>query len=1379
MASRELSAQPASTASSQRIGGHYDVVEELGRGGMAVVYRVLDARSGKSLALKQLLKQRDDKHARESELLFEREYHTLAQLAHPRVIEVHDYGVDEAGPFYTMELLDGGDLRERSPLPWREACELIYDVCSSLALLHSRRLVHRDVSPRNVRCTHDRHAKLIDFGAMVPMGTNAQVVGTPPFVAPEAVHGSALDARTDLFSLGTTLYFALTGRLAYPARSFAQLVESWSNKPAPPSAIVAELPPALDRLVMSLISLEAAPRPRSAFEVMQRLAAVAGIHREEPLSVSKAYLVTPSLVARDEQLTKFREVLGRAQHGRGRGLLVAAPSGMGRSRMLDACALEAKLVGSCVLRIAATSGGDHELSAAHSLAEQLVSLAPGAALEAARAARVLELLFEPSSVANDALPRLHSFACSPEQRGALSSALARWFVQASKRTPLLIAADDVERLDDASLALLATLAQRARTHALILLAATEQAAGASLPTRLEALSSRCSPLALRALELPETERLLGSVFGDVPNLALLSARIHAPAAGSPRQIMALAQYLVDRGTISYDGGSWSLPEQLTAADMPASALDAQRARIDQLSPLARRLAEVQALCAEPTLSHEDYELLAPEDGADALQGALNELTTQQLLSGDPRGYRLESRVVAGVLSEGLDEATRRERYAALARMNEQSRRHVFGTARYWLLAGEQARGADLLIEFVRSVRDRVEFIAAARISPDEAAHTLELALSAAQALGRRPRDCFDLRNWLTMLSVSTDDRYYWVGAQAWREQLELDSGLRDYWRLQDEVPDSGQRLMRALTDAGARYTATPEAERVYNAEEAIRLLVHYVVLSIAIGARAMEAKLIRSLPELLEPFAALSPLVAAIWQNALATQESGILRQPERARGRWLDVYERLGQVTSPDPQIVASIRYAIVFGLGLGDASLGIPIDHWAEILDADPMQRVNAMYLRKVARLQQGDLDGAERCRKQAELLALQSSTRQMFNSLLGLEISVHAAAWDLTGVKQIAARIEPLAERHPGWVQFRHLAEGHYQRLVGNFEAAAAAYARCLELAQPKDEDSTRALTAWPTAVGAYVETLLALGRFDEAHALATEALEICERLEIRVSAFDIVRALGLAEAKRGDYAQGAARIERLIAQQRELGVTGLNLGASYEARARIAIWAGDQPAVERFGKLTADQYRHGRGSTLGARYERLMEEARGAGVLILPELSPFETTIFGGTEMGTRVNATLAVASAMTGAHDSRVRAQRALQLLCDSRGSRGGHLYLAQNSELRLAASSLTTSPDDMLSRLVSDFWSQQADDTDPDTAMLSDSAMATQVWTDAEGKSFRPLLLSGKLNGEPVTAGVVLFASDASSADGDVDMPLTTELASFLLRTGDSIRPSR
>jgi serine/threonine-protein kinase len=318
------------------IGGRYRVQEVLGRGGAAVVYRVSDAVSGAEIALKRLLASGDDKLVKQTAGLFEQEFHTLTQLSHPRVIEVYDYRVDEVGPYYTMELLEGSDLRALSPLPWRDACRLLFDICSSLALIHSRRLVHRDITPRNIRTTRDGHAKLIDFGSMMPMAASTLIVGTPPFLAPEALFCSMLDARSDLFSLGASLYYSLTGRSPYPARTLADLPELWTSTLAPPSSWNDEVPQALDNLVMSLLSFEPAMRPASAFEVMQRLQGIAGIEQAEPVSVARAYLSTPVLVGREESLSAIRRETERALGGHGRGLLIQGESGLGRSRLLDA-----------------------------------------------------------------------------------------------------------------------------------------------------------------------------------------------------------------------------------------------------------------------------------------------------------------------------------------------------------------------------------------------------------------------------------------------------------------------------------------------------------------------------------------------------------------------------------------------------------------------------------------------------------------------------------------------------------------------------------------------------------------------------------------------------------------------------------------------------------------------------------------------------------------------------------------------------------------------------------------------------------------------------------------------------------------------------------
>jgi tetratricopeptide (TPR) repeat protein/tRNA A-37 threonylcarbamoyl transferase component Bud32 len=1390
-------AVPSSTAPRTTLGGRYEIIEELGRGGMACVYRALDPRTGREVAIKQLTAATEAKRSNEAALLFEREFYTLAQLSHPRVIRVYDYGVDPAGPYYTMELLDGGDLRERSPVPWREACELIFDVCSSLALLHSRRLVHRDVSPRNVRCTRDGRAKLIDFGAMVSMGSGAALVGTAPFVAPEAVHSAALDARTDLFSLGATLYYALTGRLAFPARDFSQLIDVWTDKPRPPSAYTPEIPEALDQLVLSLISLEPALRPRSASEVMARLATVANIQRPESLDVSKAYLATPVLVGRDEALGMFREHLKRTQHGRGSALLFKASSGLGLTRTLDACALDAKVQGALVARANAAEGGQG-LEVVRALAEQVLENAGDAALEAARTAGVFELLFEETpgapapandnqpgstgdaesagTVARASVPELRSFGRSPEERAKLQRALQKWLARLARNQPIVLVVDDCDAAGEPSIAFLAALADRASKQAVLLLVGVEERETTDEFSGLPALESRCEKLALRPLTVAETEQLLGSVFGDVPNLALLSARVHEVSRGNPRQAMLLAQYLVDRGTIRYDGGTWSLPAQLTAADLPASGVEAARARVDALPPLARRLLLLQAIAERDLFIREDYHLLAGEEPANA-EAALDRLIIDQLVVSGAGSFRLADRTGVDAICAELSEQDRAQAHRELAALYANTERPAFATARHYLLAGDAPHAFEYLLPLLRGSYDRMEFAAATGVPMSEVGRTMIRALRAAVETRVPPLDEHTIRHWMTLVSVVDDDALYWEAAPGWRAQLELDSGLIEY-RKRTDIADPNQRLMAALTSAAERHAQLPESERVYAPDVAIRFLVHYVAISIAIGARTIEPKLLLSLPELLEPFAPISPLVAAVWQNSLATVESSVYRQQERSRARWGKVYDDLGQIQGQDPAIVSSIRYAIAFGVGLSEAAAGLEsANTWADILDKDPLQQVSAMYLRKVVRLQQGDLEGAERFRKQAELLALQSSSRSMFTNMLSLEIAVHAAAWDLTGVKQIGESIEQLAERHPNWVPFKHLAEGHYQRLRGSLSAALEAYEKCLALCTPDPNQPDRSIMAWPLATPAYVETLIALNRVEEAHAFAKRALAELEARDMGSAGHEVVRTLALAEAKLGDFAGATARLDALIQRERDLGITGLTLGMAYEARTRVAIWAGDKPAVERFAQLTAAQYRHGRGSTLGARYERLMEEARGSGVVVLPPLSVFETTMFGNTEVGARVTAIASIVKTMSGAQDISERAKRALKLMCDARGARGGHLFLGQKSGLQWVASQGAPSIDDVLTNLVEEFWGHQSNDEDdePDTASLDDEqgslGYSTQLWTDLHGTPYQPLLLSGKLEGEIVNAGVVLFVPGEVTADPQVSRVLLSELASFLLRT--------
>jgi serine/threonine protein kinase len=263
----------ASTPAGQRVVERYTLSEQLGAGGTATVYRARDDVTGKIVALKQLTAASTDKRETILRALFEREYQTLVRLKHPRIIEVYEYGLATSGPYYTMELLDGADLQQLSPLPVAHACRYLRDVASSLALIHTQRLLHRDITPRNVRVTPDGHCKLIDFGAIAGFGPAVDLVATPAYSAPEVMRRLSLDQRSDLFALGALGYFALTGRHVFGAQRLDDLELLWRSPPTAPSKLVGAVPPALDSLILALLSMDPQSRPSSAAAVIDQLTA--------------------------------------------------------------------------------------------------------------------------------------------------------------------------------------------------------------------------------------------------------------------------------------------------------------------------------------------------------------------------------------------------------------------------------------------------------------------------------------------------------------------------------------------------------------------------------------------------------------------------------------------------------------------------------------------------------------------------------------------------------------------------------------------------------------------------------------------------------------------------------------------------------------------------------------------------------------------------------------------------------------------------------------------------------------------------------------------------------------------------------------------------
>jgi tetratricopeptide (TPR) repeat protein len=572
-----------------------------------------------------------------------------------------------------------------------------------------------------------------------------------------------------------------------------------------------------------------------------------------------------------------------------------------------------------------------------------------------------------------------------------------------------------------------------------------------------------------------------------------------------------------------------------------------------------------------------------------------------------------------------------------------------------------------------------------------------------------------------------------------------------------------------------RYFATPEGERVYRPDEAVPLLVRLVAMTIAVASARAELDLVENLPDLLEPFAPLNELVDIVWKNAIATRETMARVRPDRGRELWIEVYERLGTVQGVEAEYVNLIRNAVAFGLGTCEAWMGMQsATSWAERLDDVPLQRVSALQLRRTVRIQLGDWEAAERLRKEAEILALQAQSRQMFPNVLQVEINAFALAGDMTALKQSIDRARTLAATAPGWVPTVLIAEGRFQVLCSNFQAALGSAESALALLESKDGPVYPLGAAWCGAVATRLEALIGLERYEEARSAGEQAIAVCKNLEIGVPAHDISRALALAEARLGEFETASARLSQVIQEQLALGISGLRLGASYEARARVAIWARDAALAEEYMRHTAREYRYGQGSALGARYERLVQEAQRIAGAKLPSLSEFESSN-GSTSMPT--SATVVVTEAMKGAGGATERAERALDLLCDERAAAGGFLYLFKRRRLRLVASRGARRPPQEFSDFLTRFLAHELADIDAATRVLteplSDEEQPVEKhYTDSLGLQFYPVLLRGTVGDESRYAGVVAFGYHGAAPQ--VDDKLVVALSTHFIESGYS-----
>ena len=306
---------------SRILSGRYELLEKIGDGGMAVVYKGKDKLLNRYIAVK-ILRPEFTKDATFVEN-FKRESQAAAGLSHPNIVGVYDVGREGNINYIVMELIEGDTLNKiierEAPMDYRKVIDISKQVASALRVAHKNKIIHRDVKPHNIMVTNDGVVKLADFGIAravndATLSTGSKIVGSVHYFSPEQARGNYVDERSDIYSLGIVMYEMLTGKVPFDGDNPVTVALKHINEEiVPPRELEPSIPPALERIVMKATNKFQTNRYANADELIQDLDNVSFVTSIAPDSIFESTTVVEKRNKRKQDLEKDIEEVVEAR----------------------------------------------------------------------------------------------------------------------------------------------------------------------------------------------------------------------------------------------------------------------------------------------------------------------------------------------------------------------------------------------------------------------------------------------------------------------------------------------------------------------------------------------------------------------------------------------------------------------------------------------------------------------------------------------------------------------------------------------------------------------------------------------------------------------------------------------------------------------------------------------------------------------------------------------------------------------------------------------------------------------------------------------------------------------------------------------------------